>query len=394
MQLDLRTLLAVLVVFYACLGFVCLLLPYRMPGSRAVTYWGYTMLLLAAGTGGVGLRGVAPDLLSIAVANALLLLAFLFMRASAQGGAGVRSDGIGWSVAGAAVLLLLYFTYLQPDTRIRIIIYSVAGAVLLVRPALGLILAKSKEARRARVFTAACFLGIGLVMLARAALAAQWGSNADFLSPDAAQSASILLMGVLTVMSTLGVIWIEIEQLQADLTRFAMLDPLTGVLNRRAFMHEYQRELSRSMREKTGFALAIFDLDHFKAVNDAYGHAIGDLVLCRTVDAMRTSLRGHDVLGRYGGEEFTVLIPGADTAGALLAAEHVRRAVGERPIETGQLSIPITLSAGIAAYGADCSDWESLVRAADAALYEAKQGGRNRVVAARGSPEPLIAPGV
>ena len=385
MHLDLRTVFVMLVGLYACLGFVCLFLPYRMPGSSAVTYWGYGLLLIAAGTAGIGLRGIAPDILSISLANALLLVAFLFMRASALRGCGLRSDPFGWSLVGAAVLLLLYFTYLQPDTRIRIAIYSVVAAVLLVRPASAMIAAAPKAAGRARLFTAACLLGLAFVMLARALLTITSGSGADLLSPDVLQSVTILLFGLFSVISTLGVVWIEIEQRQLDLTRLAMLDSLTGTLNRRAFMQQYERELSRCIRNKTGLALALFDLDNFKLINDTHGHAIGDEVLCRAVDTLRSKLRAHDVLGRYGGEEFALLLPGADKAAAMLAVERARQAVGERPLEAGPLSIPITVSAGVAAYGVDGSDWESLLSGADKALYEAKQSGRNRVVAARGS---------
>jgi len=188
------------------------------------------------------------------------------------------------------------------------------------------------------------------------------------------------------VLATLGVVWIEIEQLQADLARLAMIDSLTAILNRRAFMLEYERELSRCVRENTGLALAIFDLDHFKEVNDTHGHLVGDQVLRQVADTLRASLRGHDVLGRYGGEEFALLMPGADMPAAIAATERARLAVGERPIQAGALSIVVTVSAGVAAYGDDCSDWESLLRSADTALYEAKRLGRNRVVAAHGPP--------
>jgi len=170
----------------------------------------------------------------------------------------------------------------------------------------------------------------------------------------------------------------------------AMIDPLTAILNRRAFMLEYERELSRCKREQTGLALAIFDLDHFKDVNDSYGHVVGDQVLRHVADTLRASLRGHDVLGRYGGEEFALLMPGADTAAAMAGTERARLAVGERPIEAGRLSVPITVSAGVAVYGLDGSDWESLLRSADAALYEAKRSGRNQVVAAHGPPAARI----
>lgn len=386
MQLDLRTLFIVLVTLYACLGFVCLLLPYRMPGSHAVTQWGYCLLALAAGVGGLALRGVVPDLISVILANALILAAFLFVLRSVGQGRGPAPSGFGWSVVAVSVLLLAYFTYMQPDTRIRIVIASVAMAILVVRPVVALIAAVPGVSRRARIFTAACLAGIGCVMLLRAVLTTQWGSHADLLAPDMIQFASNLLFAVFTVLASLGVVWIEIEQLRADLARLAMIDPLTAILNRRAFMLEYERELSRCKREQIGLALAIFDLDHFKDVNDNYGHLVGDQVLRHVANTLRASLRGHDVLGRYGGEEFALLMPGADTAAAMAGTERARLAVGERPVEAGRLSIPITVSAGVAVYGLNGLDWETLLRSADAALYEAKRGGRNRVVAAHGPP--------
>jgi len=383
MQLDLRTLFIVLMILYACLAFVCLLLPYRIPGSHAVTDWGYGMLMLAAGMAGIALRGAVPDLFSVVLANGLILAAFLFILRSVRPARGPGANAFGWSVVGAAVLLVAYYTYFQADTSLRIVIVSVAMALLTVQPVIGLMVA-SRSSRRARLFTAACLSGIGLAMLVRALLTTKWGAHADLLAPDFVQFASVLLFGVFTVLSTLGVMWIEIEKLRADLARLAMIDSLTATLNRRAFMLEYERELSRCVREKTGLALAIFDLDHFKDVNDAHGHLVGDQVLRRVADTLRASLRGHDVLGRYGGEEFALLMPGADAAAALAATERARLAVGERPIEAGRLSIPLTLSAGVAAYGVNGRDWETLLSSADAALYEAKREGRNRVAVARG----------
>lgn len=384
MQLDLRTLFIVLAILYACLGLVCLFLPYRTPGSHAVTNWGYGLLALAAGTVALALRGAIPDYITIDLANALILAAFLFILRSVRPGPQWGSNAFGWSVVGAAVLLLWYFTYWQPDTRARIVVSSAAMALLVVQPVAALVAAAPGEGRRARTFTAICLIGVGLVTLARAVWTIQRGSNADLLAPDFVQFASNLLFAVSTVLATLGVLWIEIEKLRSDLARLAMIDPLTAILNRRAFMLEYERELSRCVREKTGLALAIFDLDHFKDVNDSHGHLVGDKVLRRVADTLRASLRGHDVIGRYGGEEFALLMPGADTAAALTGTERARLAVGERPIQVGSLRIPITVSAGVAADGSAGAHWESLLRRADAALYEAKRSGRNRVVAAQG----------
>ena len=382
MQLDLRTLFIVLLVLYACLGLVCLFLPYRMPGSRAVTYWGYGMLALAAGVGGIALRDIVPDFISIIVANALVFAAFLFIARSLRQRREPESTAFDWSVAGVALLLLAYFTYLRPDTGTRIIISSIVVVLLVLRPAFALFVTARGAGRRARIFAASCLLGVGAVMLARAFITNSVGVSADLLAADSGQFASNLLFGVLAVLATLGVLWIEVEQLQSDLARLAMVDPLTATLNRRAFMLEYERELSRCMREKSAFALAIFDLDHFKDVNDRFGHLVGDQVLRSVADTLRASLRGHDVLGRYGGEEFALLMPGADATAALAATERARVAVGERPVAAGSIAVPMTVSAGVAVFGVDGSDCESLLRSADAALYEAKRGGRNRVVAA------------
>lgn len=384
MQLDLRTLFIVLVTLYACLGFVCLFLPYRTPGSHGVIFWGYGMLALAAGMAGLALRGVAPQFISVVLANFLIFVTFLFVLRSVRSAQEQGSTVSGWAVIGAALLLISYFTYVQPHTRIRIVIFSIAVAILVVRPVLVLIAAAPGPSRRARTFTAVCLAGVGFAMLVRALLTTQWGTNADLLAPDLVQFGSVLLFGVFAVLATLGVVWIEIERLRADLAQLAMIDPLTAILNRRAFMLEYEREVSRCMRENTGLALAIFDIDHFKNVNDTYGHLVGDQVLRRIADTLRASLRVHDVLGRYGGEEFALLMPGADTAAALAGTERVRLAVCERPIEAGPLSIPVTISAGVASYGVNGADWESLLRSADGALYEAKRAGRNRVVAAQG----------
>jgi len=386
MQLDLRTLFIVQVILYACLGLVCLFLPYRKPGSPAVPNWGRVMLLLAAGSAGIALRGLVSDWISILLANALLLVSFLLISRSVRQGPGAEPNAFGWSVVGVSMLLLWYFTYIQTNTLMRIVIASIAMAILIVRPALALLEPVPGSSRRAKLFTAACLLGLGLVMLVRAVLTIRWGSHAHLLAPDLVQFASVLLFTVFAVLATLGVVWIDIEQLQADLIRLAMFDSLTAVLNRRAFMLEYEREVSRCTREKTGLALAIFDLDHFKDVNDTYGHQVGDQVLRGVADTLRASLRGHDVLGRYGGEEFALLMPGTDVPAALAGTERARLAVGEKPIEAGPVSIPLTVSAGVAAYGVNGSDWESLLRSADAALYEAKRGGRNRTVAAQGAP--------
>jgi diguanylate cyclase (GGDEF)-like protein len=176
--------------------------------------------------------------------------------------------------------------------------------------------------------------------------------------------------------------WMEIQRLETDLVRLATIDGLTGILNRRAFLDASEREISRCNRSGETFGFAMFDLDWFKRVNDNYGHPVGDKVLRLFADTLRSVVRPHDFLSRYGGEEFALVMPGIDKAAACAIVERCRQAVERRSIEHDGRPIKVTVSAGVTAFGEDGSDLETLIKAADAALYRAKRSGRNRAVAA------------
>jgi two-component system, cell cycle response regulator len=160
----------------------------------------------------------------------------------------------------------------------------------------------------------------------------------------------------------------------------ATTDALTGIANRRTILETLGRELERARRAGTSCAVVFVDLDHFKRVNDTHGHAAGDAVLRQAASTMRSTLRPYDLLGRYGGEEFVVVLPGCDVAGARAVAERLRAAVAAAPTVTGELTLRVTCSLGVAVGGgATGVDRERLLSAADAALYRAKQAGRDRV---------------
>jgi diguanylate cyclase (GGDEF)-like protein len=157
----------------------------------------------------------------------------------------------------------------------------------------------------------------------------------------------------------------------------ARVDKLTGLLNRRGFEERAEIELSRSRRQGTSVGIASFDLDHFKQLNDEFGHGAGDRALTRTGAAFRAQMRKTDVLARIGGEEFVALLPGDDIADARAFAERVRTSLQEAASPTLP---PLTISAGVtAAVAPDLL--EPLLGNADRALYAAKLGGRNRTVA-------------
>jgi len=158
-------------------------------------------------------------------------------------------------------------------------------------------------------------------------------------------------------------------------------DSLTGVWNRAAIFDVLKRELLRAQREGTSVGVLLADLDHFKNINDVYGHLAGDAVLREVAQRINAAVRTYDAVGRYGGEEFLVVLSGCEEE-PLRHAERIRALVGAEPVVTREGAISVTLSLGAAISGPHFPEMEDMLRAADAALYRAKRAGRNRVEAA------------
>jgi diguanylate cyclase (GGDEF)-like protein len=169
-----------------------------------------------------------------------------------------------------------------------------------------------------------------------------------------------------------------------DALRFqATHDPLTGLWNRLASVEALSRELSRSQRQKESISVIMADLDHFKSVNDNYGHLSGDVVLRGTASRIASSVRAYDTVGRYGGEEFILVLPESDLAQALHQAKRIRDVFEKKPFDLPEGRVPVTLSLGVASLAVnEAVEPDGLVWAADQALYRAKHRGRNRVEAA------------
>jgi diguanylate cyclase (GGDEF)-like protein len=171
-------------------------------------------------------------------------------------------------------------------------------------------------------------------------------------------------------------------QLYQEVKRLANQDVLTGCFNRRYFMELAAQEIQRSMRYKRPLSLLMVDIDHFKNVNDRYGHQIGDQVLCNLVLLCQKQLRTIDTLGRYGGEEFVVLMPETASEGAMVASERLLGKIEEMKINTSAGSLSITVSMGLACLDRGFDEThtlDTLIQSADKALYAAKDAGRNCV---------------
>ena len=216
--------------------------------------------------------------------------------------------------------------------------------------------------------------------------------GAVLLSLPAAQSSMDrwidVVVAVLVVASVVRVLAARNERLVDKLVGEARVDPLTGLLNRRGLEERMQAEIARAAREGTPLGAVVFDLDHFKDVNDTHGHELGDRVLVWLGALLKEQARGVDVAARVGGEEFVVLLPRADQNAAATFAERVRRAVATVGPDDGRGrmgladALRLTVSAGVAS-AVDPIEGHALLAAADQALYAAKHSGRNRTVVGR-----------
>ncbi|HEY2037845.1 MAG TPA: diguanylate cyclase, partial [Steroidobacteraceae bacterium] len=178
----------------------------------------------------------------------------------------------------------------------------------------------------------------------------------------------------------------EQVRLREDLRIHAETDALTGIANRRRFLDSLTATCENAVTTRSSLSLLLLDLDHFKSINDRFGHPTGDAVLASIAGRLHTCLRTGDLLARYGGEEFSVLLPAADTGAALLCAERVLAAVSTHPVTVDGQHLPVTASIGLVTWneqdGGARPDATLLLKQADLALYRAKAEGRNRVVVA------------
>jgi diguanylate cyclase (GGDEF)-like protein len=226
---------------------------------------------------------------------------------------------------------------------------------------------------------AAAAIVIAVLLVVRAVVA--------LASPPMASALESSLVNVLVYFCSalaqlalgLGCYFMLMIRRNAALKALSATDPLTGSLNRRGLDVATSRAEHDFRRTWTVYSVIALDLDHFKRVNDTYGHAAGDVVLQRLATECRSKLRGDSVVARLGGEEFCILLPGCKCEDAQTVAERIRVAFADAPIESGQAVIRCTVSMGVAQCHADAADFATVCKDADAALYRAKNGGRNRV---------------
>jgi diguanylate cyclase (GGDEF)-like protein len=204
----------------------------------------------------------------------------------------------------------------------------------------------------------------------------------SFVQPNAFQSALFIAAFAAAIASSFGFMLLHKERAEGEAVRMATMDPLTGAYNRRTFHEIAEREMSRARRAGQPLSIILIDIDHFRPINERHGHRTGDAMLARMADVIRGALRKEDMLVRYGGEEFLVLLPDVPGPGAVVVAGRIRKAVEAEPFQLGGNAIAATVSVGVSArLDEGPESIEGLLARADEALALAKQRGRNRVVA-------------
>lgn len=284
----------------------------------------------------------------------------------------------------AAVLLLVFAANLwlgsgEQAFLARAAIIAVLATATLSGVALTLrrrVIVHGGEARR--LLQAIAMTGVALVPIRMAVLVLAPSSPLE----DAAHFAGLTYIAVYPVLASFAFMMMHADRVHADLQRLATTDSLTGALNRRALEHLAGRVLSEARRHRRPAALLMVDADHFKLVNDTYGHEAGDVVLCQLLQRIQQTLRLEDAVGRIGGEEFVVLLPGTPLDEAIQVAERIRLLVSGQNFIHEQEEIPLTISIGVAERGPGEASFERLLRRADDAMYAAKAAGRNIVKAA------------
>jgi diguanylate cyclase (GGDEF)-like protein len=324
-----------------------------------------------------------PDAIPALLGNSLILLSTAYYYHALSEFTNLRARmEMPYAIVGVAFTGLAYFTFIQPQHGLRTAVFSGAYAVLALMCATVLLYQQKRHRTVGQTLCGFGFLLGAVVLALRAGYVTLLPQTAtSVFTRGLIQYCTFTSMYMIVVILTFGFMLMCNEQFNAELEKMARTDALTGCMNRRTVLDALRAEILRARRANHTLSLLLLDLDHFKSINDTYGHIVGDAVLKTVVPAMRDQLRAGDFLGRYGGEEFLVVLPETGEIDAVAAASRLRSAVEQTTIYAQSTSLNATMSVGVATLGVGDDSLESVIHRADLALYKAKEMGRNRVVA-------------
>lgn len=352
------------------------------PSIRGLREWTLAPLASFASTVLFALRGVLPDVFSIVLANMVLFQGCILYYAGSQLFLGHERDTRLWSAATFVLgAVLFWFSEVHPSYPIRLAVFTLAISVLFLAHA-RLYLHHRMKRVGMRLMTGLLLLQ-SLVAGLRCLSAVMGEAGIGMLDTTWLQSLYVVMYSLTALMLSIAGVLMATDRLRLEFEFMATHDPLTGMLNRRALIERCEHEVTRAQRGGGALSLLMLDADHFKRINDAFGHQTGDEVLRELALRLQAPLPPSARLGRYGGEEFLVVLPGLGHDGARAVAECLRKGVGEPFAAESPLAAAgigrLSVSIGLAVFEGPADTLDALLARADAALYRAKALGRDRV---------------
>lgn len=382
-MMDVRTVVLVGAMLAGALAIILALALPRYSGALrdSMRMWLCGLAALPIGQLLLGLRGEVPDVLSIVVANTLIVTAFAGFALAVRRYVGVKTHAL-FLLAPIVVIpvAMSLFSTEWPNYTARVLFVALALLWLLAILLLPLRHAFQRGGPTGQQVVAVTF-GIAAVALLLRVLAQLPAADRDgnILSGDLANLATLIYMTIGPLLATVGFMLMSNERLMAEAMRLSTEDALTGAYSRRALNDLSDRVLAEARRHRRPLSVLMIDADHFKRINDTYGHEAGDEVLVELVRRIRLTLRAEDFVGRVGGEEFVVVLPDTPEEEARQVGERLRQVIArDTYIREGE-EIPFTVSIGVAERDPGEAEFEALLKRADDAMYAAKRGGRNRV---------------
>ncbi|MCF8477543.1 MAG: GGDEF domain-containing protein [Pseudolabrys sp.] len=380
MKLDVNTLFMVTIYVEAILGLLLLFAWAQNMAIRAVAWWGFAHLIRAASVVLFGMYGTAPDLITIDLANALLFTAFAVTWTGARVFDGRPVEPV-YLVTGAVLwLLVCRLPVLADAVEIRAMIAS--GIITAYTWLTAYEFWRGRNEQLVSRWPAIFMLfAHGSLFLLRTPLVAvlPWSPTDNNMFG----SVWLTMLSFEALLFTISIAFILLamakERTELRHRTAAMIDPLTGIANRRSFLHEAGLLAVRHRANPRPTAVLLVDLDHFKTINDRFGHALGDRVLEIFTAAARQSIRASDLIGRIGGEEFASVLYDTSKEKGVAVAERIREAFAQSAQEVDGRPVCATVSIGLVHYEGAALNVSELLAQADQALYFAKENGRNRV---------------
>ena len=377
--IDPRTVILLTGVMSGLMSLVLYVLKRTYPPSiKGLGQWSAALLLLFVGGLMVAARGQLPDLISISGSSLLLWCGLYLAYVGTQRFFGIQAHVWPWMALIVGILPVhAWFTVVEPNYHMRMVVSTGLTALLSAVHAYAI--------WKQRAFTFARALAIGVLLFLCAiqlmrlltANANPLPDNAEFFDASTAQVIYITSFSFTVLLFSISLVLMATDRLRTELEHLATHDSLTNALTRRHMNEFCEQELERCRRHGRSVAVLLMDLDHFKVVNDTYGHHTGDRALVNFVTKVNAALRRPDQLGRFGGEEFVAILPETSLEEAVSVAERIREFCAEADPEPY-----CTVSIGVTTNQKDSDTLETLMKRADAAMYRAKANGRNRIEAA------------